>query len=111
MISTTIINAFQATKDPRLFYYAQLVQSKINEGLTADDWNAYLGVDPSLPFDQIKKVFSSGSFCGLNPQYTDLPSGEPLMRISYLEQNFILTEAATREWISADAFGYYKKRN
>lgn len=109
MISTTIINAFQETEDPRLFYYAKPAQSKIDEGLTADDRNAYLGVDPSLPFDQIKKMFSSGSFCGLNPRYTDLPSGEPLMRISYLEQNFILAEAATRGWISADASDYYKK--
>lgn len=109
MISTTIINAFQETEDPRLFYYAKPAQSKIDEGLTADDRNAYLGVDPSLPFDQIKKMFSSGSFCGLNPRYTDLPSGEPLMRISYLEQNFILAEAAIRGWISADASVYYKK--
>ena len=50
MISTTIINAFQETEDPRLFYYAKPAQSKIDEGLTADDRNAYLGVDPSLPF-------------------------------------------------------------
>lgn len=31
------------------------------------------------------------------------------MRISYLEQNFILAEAAIRGWISADASVYYKK--
>lgn len=109
MLSTTIINAFQKTKDPRLFYYANPAKCKLNEGLTADDWNAYIGVDPSMPFDQIKKLFSSEAFCGLNLRYTDLPSGEPLMRISYMEQNFILAEAVVRGWISGDASDFYKK--
>lgn len=109
MLSTVIINALKATKDTRLFYYASPAKSKLNDGLTADDWNAYLGVDPSLPFEQVKKHFSTENFCALNPRYTNLPSGEPLMRVSYSEQNFILAEAATRGWISADASGYYKK--
>lgn len=109
MLSTTVIDVFKETEDYRLFYYAKPAQSKLSEGLTADDWNAYLGTDPSLPFPEVKKSFTLGSFSGLNPRYTELPAGEPLMRIGYAEQNFILAEAVLRGWISGDASAYYKK--
>ena len=109
MVSSTLIDTFKDTHDPRLFYYASPAQSKLNEGLSASDWNAYIGTDPSWAFDQIKSKYAKGEYCSLNPRYTDLPSGEPLMRISYMEQNFILAEAAVRNWIPDDASTFYKK--
>lgn len=109
MMSTTLIDVFKATKDPRLFFYAKPAATKLAEGLTADNWDAYIGVDPSLPFDKIKKMYSAGDYCGLNPRYTNYPAGEPQTRIGYEEQNFILAEAVVRGWISGDASTYYKK--
>ena len=43
----------------------------------------------------------------MNPRYLE-PEGEPLMYVSYMEQNFILAEAALRGWISGNASDYYK---
>lgn len=109
MLSSTVIDVFKATEDYRLFYYASPAAAKLKEGLSADDWDAYLGTDPSLPFPEVKKAFTLGNFSGLNPRYTELPAGEPLMRIGYAEQNFILAEAVLRGWIGGDAATYYKK--
>lgn len=108
MLSTTLVDAFKETGDLRLFYYAKPAATKLAEGLTADNWDAYIGVNPAWAFDKVKKLYSTGDYCGLNPRYTNLPSGEPLVRIGYAEQNFILAEAAVRGWISGDASAYYK---
>lgn len=109
MLSTTVVDVFKATKDYRLFYYASPALAKLKEGLTAADWDAYLGTDPSLPFPEVKKAFTLENFSRLNPRYTDLPAGEPLIRLGYAEQNFILAEAVLRGWIGGDAAAYYKK--
>lgn len=109
MLSTTLIDAFKAVHDPRLFYYAKPAATKLAEGLTADNEEAYIGVDPALPFDKIKKMYSTGEYCGLNPRYTNLASGEPQTCVGYDEQNFILAEAVVRGWIPGDASVYYKK--
>ena len=79
--------------------------------MTADSWDAYIGTDPSLPFEQIEKAYATEQYSGFNARYTDYPSGEPVVRLGYAEQNFILAEAAVRGWISGDAITYYKKGN
>lgn len=109
MISTTLTDAFKQTGDFRLFYYANPAKSKLNEGLDESDWNAYIGTDPSLPFTQVSDAFTNGQFSGLNTRYTDYAPGEPVIRVGYAEQNFILAEAAVRGWINEDASTYYKK--
>ena len=109
IMSSTIIDVFKEYKDYRLFYYAKPAKVKTDEGIDASEWDAYIGINPALPFENIKSDYSNGKFSGLNARYTDLPSGEPLIRIGYAEQNFNLAEAALRGWISGDASVYYKK--
>ena len=109
MLTNMLIDKFKETEDPRLFYYAEPAASKLNEGLASSDWDAYIGVDPSDPYEVIKMAFTTGEFCGLNHRYTDLPTGQPLIHVGYSEQNFILAEAVVRGWISGDASAYYKK--
>lgn len=109
MISTTLTDIFKQTGDVRLFYYANPSKAKLKEGLDESDWDAYIGIDPSLPYEQISSAYSSGLYSGLNTRYTDYAPGEPIVRIGYAEQNFILAEAAIRGWIDGDAATYYKK--
>lgn len=109
IMPSTIVDVFKEYKDYRLFYYAKPAKVKTEEGVDASDWDAYIGINPADPFESIKKSFSTGYFSGLNARYTDLPSGEPLIRIGYAEQNFNLAEAALRGWIPGDASAYYKK--
>ena len=57
--------------------------------------------------DDNNVLHGEGKDCGPNPRYLE-PEGEPLMYVSYMEQNFILAEAALRGWISGNASDYYK---
>lgn len=109
ILSSTIIDTFKEYNDYRLFYYAKPAKVKTEEGVDAADWDAYIGINPAEPFENIKTNYSRGRFCGFNPRYTNLPTGEPLIRIGYAEQNFNLAEAVLRGWISGDASTYYKK--
>ena len=45
----------------------------------------------------------------MNKRYVDYAPGEPFIRMGYAEQNFILAEAALRNWIDAEPSVYYKK--
>lgn len=109
MLSNMLIDKFKETGDIRMFYYAKPSKALLGKGLKAEDWDAYVGVDPSLPFDKVEEAHATLNFSGLNARYTDYPSGEPVIQIGYAEQNFILAEAAVRGWIEGDGSVYYKR--
>ena len=109
MIATPIIDNLKRLNDYRMFYYASPSKYQIVKGLTPDNWNAYLSVDPSMAFSDLSTLYSDGKYVDLNPRYTKYEAGEPLIRLGYAEQNFILAEAAVRGWIDGDASAYYKK--
>lgn len=109
MVSTTITEPLKRFKDNRLFYYAAPAEYQLKNGLTDSDWEAYMGIDPSAIQNENNVLHGEGKFCGANQRYLQ-PEGEPLMRISYMEQNFILAEGALRGWIDkSKASEYYKK--
>lgn len=109
MLSSTLIDRLKQTEDIRMFYYAKPSKAKIDEGLQESDWNAYIGTDPSDPYEQIISAYAKDLYSGLNARYVDYAPGEPVIRVGYAEQNFILAEATVRGWISGDASFYYKK--
>lgn len=109
MVSTTIIDPLQRFKDYRLFHYAAPAKYALENGLTASDWEAYMGIDPSAIQSENNVLHGLGKDCGPNQRYLQ-PEGEPLMRISYMEQNFIMAEAALRNWIDPGKTSeYYQK--
>src|SRR5690625_5943138 len=68
-----------------------------------------MSIDPSLPFDIVKDQWGDGEFSGINDRYTQNPAGEPVIKIGYAEQQFILAEAALRGWIDEDPQVYYEE--
>ncbi len=109
MISSTIIDPLKRFNDYRLFYYAAPTDYALSNGIPASEWDAYLGIDPSALQSDNNVLHGEGKDCGPNERYLQ-PEGEPLIRIGYMEQNFILAEAALRGWIdSGNASEYYKK--
>lgn len=109
MLSTTIIDVLKGNEDYRLFYYAAPAKSKIAEGIQTDSYDAYVGTDPGKSIEIIKELYNTGHFCCFNNRYINYPAGEPLIRLGYAEQNFILAEAALRGWITGNVSDYYKK--
>lgn len=109
MLSNLIVDKLKETGDYRLFYFAKPAESELKKKIEASSFDAYLGVNPADPFDGIKAKWGAGQFSGINPRYTQLPSGEPVIKLGYAEQQFILAEAALRGWISGTADTYYKQ--
>lgn len=109
IMTTTIIDNLKQLGDYRLFYYANPSKYSIETlKKTEDDWDAYPGIDPSEPFDEIAKDFTANKHCGFNNRYTSYESGEPLLRLSLAEQNFIIAEGIARGWVSGNAKDYYE---
>ena len=107
MLSSTIVDVMK--QNYRLFYIAEPSDAKVKAGIDASSWDAYIGVNPSLPFHEISEKYSSDNFCNLNLRYKNNAAGEPFITVGYADQCFILAEAAVRGWISGSADTYYKK--
>ncbi|GAB6395311.1 MAG: SusD/RagB family nutrient-binding outer membrane lipoprotein [Bacteroidales bacterium] len=102
-LSGFFIDMLKKYDDYRLFYYAEPAKKAIDNGKTADDPDAYIGIDITETFDALDKECSM-----FNGRYNTV-IGEPLSRMGYAEQCFILAEAAVRGWISGAASDYYNK--
>ena len=92
-----------------MFYYARPAESKLKAGVAADSWDVFVGTDVTLDFASHKDLYVAKNFSGLNWRYTHTREGEPVVRLGYSQQNFILAEAVVRGWITGDASTYYKQ--
>lgn len=109
MISNLVIDNLKKFNDYRMFHYCSPANFQITAGVADTEWEAYLSVDPSDSYSKLSEIYGEGKSCLFNARYTNTPEGEPLIRLGYAEQNFILAEGAVRGWISGDASSYYKK--
>lgn len=108
MISTTIIDTLKKYNDYRLFYYASPSEYQVKTELKSpSDPDAYLGVDPSIPFANLASLFTARKYSYLNARYSNYAPGEPIVRVGFAEQNFIIAEAIIRGWVSGNAKDYY----
>jgi len=110
MVSSVMVDTLKKYGDYRLFYYAAPSLYKTQtEGKLPSDWDAYLGTDPSAEFTSIVSLFNAKKYSQLNLRYTAYAPGEPLIRIGYAEQNYIIAEAIVRGWASGSAKTYYEE--
>ncbi|WP_029906740.1 SusD/RagB family nutrient-binding outer membrane lipoprotein [Prevotella sp. 10(H)] len=109
VISDFIINMLRDYDDYRLFYYGKPAPVKLEQGYKEDEWEAYPGTNPVAPFDEIKSKQTTEDYTCINLRYTEIETAEPLIRLGYALQNFILAEACLRKWITGNANDYYLK--
>ncbi|WP_232279762.1 SusD/RagB family nutrient-binding outer membrane lipoprotein [Sphingobacterium spiritivorum] len=109
IMSTEVIDRLKTLQDRRLFYYAAPSPVKITGGLTQKDFAAYVGIDPSLVYDNITAIKGTKDYSKLNDRYTELATGEPTQQLSYAQVCFIIAEAAARGWVSDQPVDWYKK--
>lgn len=107
MVSSTIIDSLKAHNDRRLFYYAEPAASATKAGLAGNDYNAYIGNEPSDNYSSTTDAHSNGKFSDVNKRYVQLYNAEPVGLLNYWDQEFILAEAAVRGWISDNAATHY----
>jgi len=106
-MSSTFIKRLQDRQDPRLFIFCGRTKNAKEAGLAIDDFNAYEGGDPLAPYAEVNDKAAQGAISKVNLRYSIDPTTEPHAILSYSELEFILAEAAARNWISSDAGTHY----
>lgn len=106
-ITSEVVDTLKAFADRRLFYYAQPTPNAVKSGMSASSWDAYEGVEATLPEEDIQKAVGEGKVSQTNNRYTNDVVGEPSVLLSYAEMKFVLAEACVRGLISGDARQYY----
>lgn len=111
VLSSNLVEWLKDWKDYRLFYFAEPSEYALEQGKKSGDFDAYISIDPSLPFSDITKLYGEEKCCRLNKRYRDInnPAGEPIIRIGYAEQCFNIAEGIVRGWMPGNAKEYYDK--
>jgi hypothetical protein len=109
-LSDYFVSMLKRYEDNRLFSYAKPSEKLLDEGQSSDSFDAYVGIDHTIHFNEIQHKVDEKQCSGLNNRYIFDPVGEPLAKLGYAQMNFVLAEAALRGWISNNsASDHYKK--
>lgn len=109
MLSSLLVDNLKALNDNRIFYFGEPAGSKITEGLTASDMDAYVGIDVSTSYENVNIQYNAKTISMLNERYAKLHGAEPYNLVSYAEQNFVIAEAIELGWISGNSQEYYEE--
>ena len=99
-MSTVTMDILKKHEDYRLFYYAEPSEYYLAQGVLANSYDCYPGVNPSWNNTYIERLTGERKTCRINPRYLYEPDGgEPIVKIGYVQQEFILAEGALRGWL------------
>ena len=116
-VSATMLTPMKLYKDYRLFYLSEPMQALTDTAylpdgatlLAMNDWNAYEGIDVSLPFSDGLNLISAKKYCRINDIFRLTREGAPSMRYSYSDQCFVIAEGIERGWLVGNAKDYYNE--
>jgi hypothetical protein len=108
-LSDYFVSMLKRYDDYRLFSFAQPAAALLGEENAADSYDAYAGIDHTLPFNEVQTLGTEGVASNLNNRYIRDRVCEPLAKLGYAQMNFVLAEGALRGWIGGSADEYYKK--
>jgi len=107
-MAATYLNTLSTLKDPRTFIVADPAPAKLAEGLTASDYEAYVGASSGESLDDMSTKMLNGHYSAISKdKYYGSYVGEPTIQIGYIEQCFNIAEAINRGWITGSAEEYY----
>jgi hypothetical protein len=106
-MEASFVNLLKDLEDPRLFAFADITPQAADDELPTTDFDAYGGIDGSALLAANTNLVVAGLVSKVNPRYYNNPVNEPSNLLSYAEVEFILAEAAARNWITADAEDHY----
>lgn len=104
----TYVDRMAERKDPRLFLFCLPTNEAATAGKAIDDFTAYAGGDPIIPYQGNNTLVGEGKISQINSRFRTEPVGEPTMLMGYAELQQILAEAVVRGWINGDAKQYYE---
>lgn len=104
----TYVDRMAARKDPRLFLFCLPTNEAATAGKAIDDFTAYAGGDPTVPYGDNITLVSKGQISQINSRFRTDPVGEPTKLMGYAELQQVLAEAVVRGWITGDAKQCYE---
>ncbi|WP_318351289.1 SusD/RagB family nutrient-binding outer membrane lipoprotein [Aquipluma nitroreducens] len=109
-MAATYLNTLVSLKDPRTFIVADPAPAKIKAGLTASDYEAYVGASSGESLDDMSTKMLNGEYSPISKShYYSSYLGEPCIQIGYSEVCFSIAEAINRGWVAGNAEDYYTK--
>lgn len=96
VMTSFFTDMLKGLNDYRLFYYMEPSEALANSN--ENSFDAYSGVNSTLEYGQIQAEFTKGLHSTINKRYHRLAQGEPSKIIAYSEIQFVLAEAALRDW-------------
>lgn len=109
IVISLVIDKLKALDDYRLFYYADPSPIRTAKGTAVDNWDAYIGYDPSMVYSDLSAIFAGKDYSNVNSRYLELANAEPVYILSYAMAKFMLAEAAVRGWITSSASTHYSE--
>ncbi|WP_316839835.1 SusD/RagB family nutrient-binding outer membrane lipoprotein [Pedobacter gandavensis] len=107
-MSATFIDQLKVRKDPRLFFYCAPTKLAKEAGKAIDDFTAYDGGDPAVPYAETSIKAAAGKVSKVHNRFPAEPENEPLVLMGFAEQELIIAEAIVRNWVAGDANQHYK---
>ena len=107
-MDSTYVASFATRKDPRLFAIATRTPKAEQEGKAVNDFTAYDGGDPAVPYSQVNDKATAGLCSKPAERYYKNATNEPMILMGYTEQQLILAEGVVRGWIDGDDKAYYE---
>lgn len=107
-MDSTYIALLAERRDPRLFAIATQTPNAEKAGKAVDDFSAYDGGDPAVPYSLVNDKAVAGLCSKPAPRYYQHPTNEPMILLGYTEQQLMLAEAVVRGWIAGDDRAYYE---
>jgi hypothetical protein len=99
-MSSVMMDILKKHDDYRLFYYAEPSEYYQAQGIAVSDTACYPGINPSWNNTDIETLTGERKTCRINARYLDDPNGgEPIARVGFVQQEFILAEGALRGWL------------
>ncbi|MDR2138422.1 MAG: SusD/RagB family nutrient-binding outer membrane lipoprotein [Tannerella sp.] len=99
-MSSVMLDILKKHGDYRLFYYAEPSEYWQAQGISVSDTACYPGINPAWNNTDIERLTGERKTCRINARYLDDPSGgEPIARVGFAQQEFILAEGALRGWL------------
>lgn len=109
-MAATYLNTLASLKDPRTFIVADPALAKIKAGLTAADYEAYVGASSGESLDDMSTKMLNGEYSPISKsKYYSSYLGEPCIQVGYSELCFNMAEAINRGWVAGNAEDYYTK--
>lgn len=108
--SATYVTNLATLKDPRVFVVAEPARAKLNAGLTAADFDAYVGAPSDEGLDAMATKVQNGEYSRISKaRYFSSDAGEACIQIGYPELCFNIAEGINRGWATGDAKSWYDK--